>query len=318
MSLRASEASVAIPWYTTGLLRRSLRSLLAMTILLALLAALGTMPARNPTPLKDTYRALPYSMIPIKTPAEIRIMREGGRKLAQVMEKLKEAVQPGLTTQELDKLAQELILSLGAKPAFKGYQTPGAKSGQPFPATLCTSINEEIVHCLPSERILREGDILNLDCGILYQGFYTDMAVTVGVGKISPEAHRLIRVTKKALKRAIGRMKPGKHLGDVSQAIQNYVESQGFNVVRDLCGHGIGRQLHQEPDILNFGQRHKGPELKEGMVFALEPMVVMGHWQIKQSSDSFGYQTADNSLSAHFEHTVAVGKKGGRVLTKSP
>lgn len=255
-------------------------------------------------------------MIPIKTPTEIKIMRAGGRILAQVMEKLKEAVRPGLTTRELDKLAEELILSLGAKPAFKGYQAPSHKSAKPFPAALCTSINEEIVHCLPSKRVLRVGDILNLDLGIFYQGFYTDMAVTIGVGKISPEAHRLIRVTKKALKRAIARMKPGKHLGDISQAIQSYVEAQGFNVVRQLCGHGIGQDLHEEPEILNFGQRHKGPALKEGMVFALEPMVVMGHWKIKQSPDGFGYQTVDGSLSAHFEHTVAVGHKGGQVLTK--
>jgi methionyl aminopeptidase len=247
-------------------------------------------------------------MIPIKTPQEIEVMAQGGQLLAKIIRELKTKVKPGLTTQELDKLATELVFNYGARPAFKGYRG--------FPATLCTSINEQIVHAVPSKRKLVEGDILSLDLGIIYQGFYADMAVTVPVGSVSPEVSRLIRVTKKALKRAIGRVKPGKHIGDISQAIQSYVEGQGFQVVRELCGHGIGRQLHEEPEILNFGQRHKGPELKPGMVLAIEPMVVIGRPGIKKSPDGFGYQTADNSLSAHFEHTVVVTKKGGRVLTE--
>lgn len=228
--------------------------------------------------------------------------------MAQIIKELKSRVAPGVTTQDLDKLAEELILKSGAKPAFKEYQG--------YPAVLCTSINEEIVHVLPSQRKLKSGDILSLDLGIFYQGFYVDMAITLPVGQAAPEVQRLIRVTKKALKRAIGRVKPGKHLGDISQAIQNYVEAQGFQVVRDLCGHGIGRQLHEEPEILNFGKRHQGPILKPGMVLALEPMVVMGQPGIKKSPDGFGYQTVDKSWSAHFEQTVAVTEKGHLVLTE--
>jgi methionyl aminopeptidase len=255
-----------------------------------------------------SYIASFLEMIPIKTPEEIKIMRQGGRILAKIIEELRSQVKSGLTTRELDKLAQELIFKYECRPAFKGYQN--------FPAVLCVSLNQEIVHVLPSKRRLKQGDILSLDLGILYQGFYSDMAITLPVGKISPEASRLIRVTKKALKRALGRVKPGKHIGDISQAIQNYVEGQGFNVVRDLCGHGIGRQLHESPEIPNFGQRHQGPELKPGMVLAIEPMVTMGDWRIKKTKDGFGFQTTDGSLSAHFEQTVAVTQKGCQILTK--
>lgn len=254
-------------------------------------------------------------MIPIKNPEEIAIMAQAGQMLAKIIKELKTKAKPGLTTKELDKLAQELILKSGAQPAFKGYQG--------FPASLCTSVNEQIVHGVPSKRRLIEGDILSLDLGIIYpvnkagrQGLYIDMAVTLPIGSISPETSRLIRVTKKALKRAIARVRPGKHMGDISSAIQNYVESQGFQVVRELCGHGIGHRLHEEPEVPNFGMRHKGAELVPGMVLALEPMVVMGKPGIKKAPDGFGYQTADNSLSAHFEHTVAVTEKGPKILTE--
>lgn len=247
-------------------------------------------------------------IIPIKTPDEIAIMAQAGQRLAKIIRELKAEVKPGLTTQELDKLAEELILKSGAKPAFKGYRG--------FPASLCTSINEQIVHAVPSRRKLNKGDVLSLDLGIIYQGFYSDMAVTLPIGSISPEARQLIQVTKKALRKAMARVKPGKTIGDISFAIQKHVEADGFQVVRQLCGHGIGRQLHEKPDIPNFGQRHKGPLLKEGMVLALEPMVVIGQPGTKKTPDSFGYQTADNSLSAHFEHTVAVTKKGPRILTE--
>ncbi|OGZ38842.1 MAG: type I methionyl aminopeptidase [Candidatus Portnoybacteria bacterium RIFCSPLOWO2_01_FULL_43_11] len=246
-------------------------------------------------------------MIPIKTSEEIKIMREGGRVLAKIMEELKSKAKPGISTQELNQLTEELVFKYGVKPAFKGYQG--------FPAVLCTSINEEIVHSAPSKRRLMEGDIVSLDLGILYKGFYLDMAITVPVGRISPEAGRLIRITKKALKRAISRVKPGKHIGDISQAVESYVEGQGFNVVRQLCGHGIGRKLHEAPEIPNFGKRHKGPELKPGMVLAIEPMVTMGDWKLKKSKDGFGFETIDGFLSAHFEQTVAVTEKG-EVLTK--
>ena len=247
-------------------------------------------------------------MIPIKTSEEIKIMREGGRVLAKIMEELKSKAKPGISTQELNQLTEELVFKYGVKPAFKGYQG--------FPASLCVSLNEEIVHVAPSKRRLMEGDIVSLDLGILYKGFYLDMAITVPVGRISPEAGRLIRITKKALKRAISRVKPGKHIGDISQAVESYVEGQGFNVVRQLCGHGIGRKLHEAPEIPNFGKRHKGPELKPGMVLAIEPMVTIGDWKLKKAKDGFGFETNDGSLSAHFEQTVAVTEKGGQVLTK--
>jgi len=246
-------------------------------------------------------------MIFLKTPSQIKIMAEGGRILAEILKRLETEAKVGISTQELNELAEELIFRAGAKPAFKGYQG--------FPCTLCTSLNEEIVHAVPSQRQLKDGDILSLDSGILYKGFYLDMAVTLAIGSVSPEARRLIRVTKKSLKRAIRRVKPGKHLGDISQAIQNYVEGQGFQVVRDLCGHGIGQALHEPPEIPNFGRRHKGPVLKPGMVLAIEPMVVMGRPGIKKTADGFGFRTADKSLSAHFEHTVAVTPEGPRVLT---
>ncbi len=247
-------------------------------------------------------------MIPIKTPEQIETMAQAGQILAKIMRELKSRVGPGITTQDLDKLAQELIFNYGVKPAFKGYGG--------FPAVLCTSVNELIVHGVPSKRELKEGDILGLDLGIIYKGFYSDMAVTLPIGVVSPEVNRLIRVTKKALKRAIVRVKTGKTIGDVAYAIQKHVEDQDFQVIRDLCGHGIGKSLHEEPEVPNFGQRHKGPELKSGMVLAIEPMVAMGQPGIKKSSDKFAYQTIDNSLSAHFEHTVVVTEKGGRILTE--
>ncbi len=254
--------------------------------------------------------SLPIYMISIKSPEEIEIMAEGGKILAKVMADLEKNVRPGITTEELDRLAESLILKSGGKCSFKGYQN--------FPACLCTSINEEIVHALPSSRILKEGDIISLDLGLFWKGFHSDMAITLPVGKVSPEALRLIRVTKKALKRGIKKVRPGNTIGDIGNTIQRYVESQGFNVVRDLCGHGIGKELHEDPQILNFGKRKSGPEIKEGMVLCLEPMVTVGSWKLKKSRDNYGYETEDGSLSCHFEHTVAVTKDGAKILTVIP
>lgn len=242
-------------------------------------------------------------------------MAEGGRILARIMEKLANHVRPGITTQELNFLAEEMILKEGGKCSFKGYKEKGY-SNRPFPACLCTSINEEIVHMVPSKRVLKEGDIISLDLGLFYKGFHTDMAITLPVGKVKPEVLRLIRVTKKALKRGLKKVKPGNTFGDIGNAIQRYVEKQGLNVVRELCGHGIGRQLHEEPQILNYGERHSGELIKEGMVFCIEPMVTMGNWHIKRAKDGFGYQTKDGSLSAHFEHTVAITRRGYKILTQ--
>ena len=255
-------------------------------------------------------------MISIKTPEEIEIMAEGGKLLAEIIKELEENVKPGITTKEFDRLAESLISSSGGKCSFKGYVSKDGDTVRPYPACLCTSVNEEIVHAIPSDRVLKNGDILKLDLGILYKGFNTDMAVTVPVGKISFEAQRLIRVTKKALKMGIKKARIGNTFGDIGNTIQRYVESQGFNVVRELCGHGIGRELHEDPQILNYGKRHMGPEIKEGMVFCLEPMVTMGDWRTKKGKDSYSYETKDGSLSAHFEHMMAVTKNSCQILTE--
>ncbi len=258
-------------------------------------------------------------MITIKTPEQIKIMAEGGKILARITKELEKTVKPGTTTKELDRLAESLILKSKGKCSFKGYQN--------FPACLCTSINEEIVHAVPSNRTLKEGDIISLDLGLFYKGFHTDMAITLPVGKISPEAQKLIKVTKMALEIGIKKIKPGNRISDISRAIQKYVENRGFNVVRELCGHGIGREIHEEPEILNFVSFSKESvdkvnlkgdgsiKLKEGMVLCLEPMVTVGGWHIKKSKDGFGYKTKDGSLSCHFEHTIVVTKNGAKILT---
>ncbi len=258
-------------------------------------------------------------MIIIKSPEEIEIITEGGKILAEITKELEKTVKPGITTKELNRLAESLILKSSGKCSFKGYQN--------FPACLCTSINEEIVHAVPSNRTLKEGDIISLDLGLFYKGFHTDMAITLPVGKISPEAQKLIKVTKMALEIGIKEIKPGNRISDISRAIQKYVENRGFNVVRELCGHGIGREIHEEPEILNFvsfGKESvdkvnlKGDgsiKLKEGMVLCLEPMVTVGGWHIKKSKDGFGYKTKDGSLSCHFEHTIVVTKNGAKILT---
>ncbi len=246
-------------------------------------------------------------MIEIKTNQEIEIMAQGGKILALIMKELKRKVKPGITTKQLDKAAEGLVLKYGGQCSFKGYQG--------FPFCLCTSINQEVVHALPSNRVLKEGEIISLDLGFFYKGFHTDMAISLAVGRVSPEVQRLIRVTKKALKRGVKKIKPGNTLGDVGNTIQRYVESQGFNLVRDLCGHGIGREIHEEPQVLNYGKRHSGLKIKEGMVLCLEPMVTEGDWKIKKIKDGFGYQTVDGSLSCHFEDTIAITKNGCQVLT---
>ena len=247
-------------------------------------------------------------MIGIKTPEEIKIMAEGGKILARIMKELEKQVRPGITTRELDKAAEGLVLSWGAQCSFKGYHG--------YPACSCTSVNEEIVHAVPSGRILKDGDILSLDLGVFYNGYHSDMAITLPVGKISPEVQKLIKATKESLEIGIREAKIGSTFGDIGSAIQKYVESSGFNVVRDLCGHGIGKDLHEDPEILNYGKPGVGPKIKEGMVFCLEPMVTAGDWHIKRSKDGQGFITDDGSLSAHFEHTIIVAKAGSQVLTK--
>lgn len=235
-------------------------------------------------------------------------MAEGGKLLAGIMKGLTRQVRPGIATRELDRAAEALILDCGGRPSFKGYNG--------FPAVLCVSINKEIVHALPSNRILREGDIVSLDLGMQYKGYHSDMAVTLPVGKISTQAKKLIDVTREALELGLKEVRPGNTLGDISNAVQKFVEAHGFGVVRDLCGHGIGKKLHEDPQVMNYGKRGAGPELAEGMVFCLEPMVTIGDWKIKRAKDGYGFQTKDGSLSAHFEHTIAVTNTGYKILTK--
>jgi methionyl aminopeptidase len=251
--------------------------------------------------------------IKTKTPEEIKIMAEGGKILAKIMKGLGNKVKPGITTQDLDRAAEDLVLTSGGRCSFKDYHG--------YPSCLCASINEEIVHAVPSERALKDGDIVSLDLGIKYRGFHADMAVTVPVTMTRNSAYaenvvRLLETTKEALEIGLKQIRPGGRFGDISRAIQKYVEGQGFSVIRELCGHGIGKELHEDPEILNYGKRGTGPEIAEGMVFCLEPMVSAGDWHIKKSKDGFGYQTQDGSLSAHFEHTIVVTPTGCQVLTK--
>ena len=247
-------------------------------------------------------------MITIKTQEEIKIIAEGGKILATAIKELEKIAKPGITTLELDKAAEALILSKGAKPAFKGYEG--------FPYSLCASVNENIVHGLPSNYILKEGDLLKLDLGVLYKGFNTDMAITVAIGTVSFEAKRLLNVTKKSLRLGIKKAKIGNTVGDIGNTIQRFVEDQKFGVVRDLCGHGIGKTVHEDPKIPNFGKRGGGEKLVEGMVICIEPMVTMGDYYLRKSDDGYGYATKDGSLSAHFEHTITITKSGPKILTE--
>jgi len=234
-------------------------------------------------------------------------MRQAGRIVSIVLEVLNRQVRPGIKTKDLDIMAAREIERLGAKPSFKGYRG--------FPANLCTSVNDEIVHGIPGERILDEGDIVSLDLGAIFMGFHGDAAVTVGVGKISSPARRLLEITEGALKAGMAAAQAEARLGDISSAIQSYAESRGYSVVREYSGHGIGRELHEEPQIPNFGLPGTGPVLKRGMTFALEPMVNAGDWHTRLGDDHWTVFTADGSLSAHFEHTIVITGAEPEVLT---
>ncbi len=258
-------------------------------------------------------------MIIIKTPEEINKMRKGGKILALIFEELSQAIRSGVSAFALNKLAEELADQYQVVPAFKGYIPDGLRKikKQGFPAAICVSVNTEVVHGLPvREKIIQEGDIVGLDMGIKYQDYFLDKAVTLGVGSISDKAKKLITITNQALEKAIQKIKPGIYLGDISATIQEYIEQNNFSVVRDLTGHGIGKKLHEDPAIFNFGKSGTGQVLKEGMVLAIEPMVNAGDYKIKTLSDDWTIVTADGSLSAHFEDTVLVTKNGAEVLTK--
>ncbi|AZR74738.1 type I methionyl aminopeptidase [Anoxybacter fermentans] len=247
-------------------------------------------------------------MIVIKSEREIWLMREVGRIVAETHALLAEIIKPGITTAEIDRIAEEYILKCGAKPAFKGYQG--------FPATVCVAINEEVVHGIPGKRRLEEGDIIGLDIGAYKNGYYSDAARTLPVGKVSPEAKKLIEVTKESLDRGIVQAIAGNRLTDISHAIQSYAESHGFSVVRQYVGHGIGRKMHEAPQVPNYGQPGRGPRLKKGMTFAIEPMINAGGYEVKVLSDGWTVVTADGSLSAHFEDTIAITDEKPLILTR--
>jgi methionyl aminopeptidase len=246
-------------------------------------------------------------MIVCRSAAELRRLRDANQLVARVLDVVRDAVKPGVTTAELDALAEREIRAGGAVPAFKGYKG--------YPASICASVNEQVVHGIPSARVLKEGDILSIDLGTLLDGFYGDSAVTVGVGQIAPEAAELLRVTEESLWKAIDAVRPGARVSDIGHAVQAHVEAFGFSVVREFVGHGIGSELHEEPQIPNYGQPGRGPRLAEGMVLAIEPMVNAGAAGIKVLQDGWTAVTADRSLSAHFEHTVAVTSDGAEVLS---
>jgi methionyl aminopeptidase len=251
-------------------------------------------------------------VIALKSAREIDIMRKANVIVAEVLQELKARSVPGVTTLDLDAIAEELTVKRKAIPAFKGYTV----AGRVYPRCLCASINDEIVHGIPSNRALKEGDIVGLDYGVIYEGFYGDSAVTVGIGKISVQAKRLMEVTEQSLYDGIGQLHDGKRLGDLGAAVQKRAESAGYSVVRAFVGHGIGKRLHEEPPVPNFGEPDRGLRLKEGMVLAIEPMVNVGSHEVQIKEDGWTAVTKDGSLAAHFEHSVAITKNGPYILSK--
>jgi len=246
-------------------------------------------------------------MIIYKTPQEIAVMKRSSQIVAKVLSELKAMVRPGVRTRDLDAYAEARARELRAAPAFKGYRG--------YPGSLCTSVNEEIIHGIPSDRILKDGDIIGLDFGVLFEGFYGDAAVTVPVGAISLPAQRLIAVAEAAFYKGIEEMKKDNRISDISHAIQEYVESEGFSVIRSFVGHGIGHSPHEEPHVPNFGPPGRGPKIKEGLTLAIEPMIAAGDWQEEILEDGWTAVTKDRSLSAHYEHTVAMTARGVEILS---
>lgn len=247
-------------------------------------------------------------MIIIKNDSEIELMRHAGKVVGETLAKLEEVIRPGITTAELDKIAEEYITKQGGKPSFKGYYG--------FPASICTSINKEVVHGIPSKDIvLLEGDIISVDCGAILDGYQGDAARTFTVGEVSSEAQKLIEVTKESFFKGVEKAVVGNKLSDISAAVQNYVESFGFSVVRDYVGHGIGRDMHEDPEVPNYGRPGRGPKLIHGMVLAIEPMVNVGGYHVEVKSNDWTVETVDGSLSAHYENTVAILKDGPEILT---
>ncbi|TET72513.1 MAG: type I methionyl aminopeptidase [Candidatus Aminicenantes bacterium] len=246
-------------------------------------------------------------MIIYKNEDEIRAIRRSNQIVAKVLDELRTMIKPGVQTKKLDEYAEKRAREMGAVPAFKGYRG--------YPASLCTSINEEIVHGIPSSRALHEGDIISLDFGVVCDGYYGDAAVTYPVGEVTSEVKKLIETAKEAFYKGLGQMREGRRISDISFAIQSYVESQGFSAIRSFVGHGVGFFLHEEPQVPNFGQPGRGPKIKRGMVLAIEPMIAMGDWNVEILADSWTAVTKDRSLSAHYEHTAAVTQEGTEILS---
>ncbi|MFN3921872.1 MAG: type I methionyl aminopeptidase [Caldimicrobium sp.] len=245
----------------------------------------------------------------LKSPQEIEILRVANALVMEILLTLKEEVKPGKSTYEFEERALELCEKKGVKPAFKGYRG--------YPYALCISVNEEIVHGMPrKDKILREGDIVSFDFGVIYEGYYGDAALSVGVGKISELAERLLKTTEEALNLAIEKARIGNKIGDISFAIQSRVEREGFNVIRDFVGHGIGRSLHEPPEVPNYGRPGRGPKLEAGMVLAIEPMVSAGSWEVEILEDGWTAVTKDRSLACHFEHSIAITSSGPKILSK--
>jgi methionyl aminopeptidase len=247
-------------------------------------------------------------MIQLKSPQEIAKMEFANRIVAEVLEEVKSNIRPGVETRELDEVAEALCRKRQVKPAFKGYRG--------YPHALCVAVNEEVVHGMPGERRLETGDLVSLDFGVLYEGYYGDAAITVAVGEVTPQAQLLMKATEESLYAGIAELKAGGRLSDISHAVQTMVEGYGFGVIRQFVGHGIGRALHEDPQIPNFGPRGKGPALKVGMTLAIEPMVSAGSWEVKILADGWTAVTTDGSLAAHFEHTVALTEKGVLILSR--
>lgn len=248
-------------------------------------------------------------MINIKTDNEIELMRHAGKVVGDTLAALEEVIKPGITTAEIDKIAEELIIKQGAKPSFKGYEG--------FPGTICASVNEEIVHGFPGKRMLKEGDIISIDCGAILDGYQGDAARTFPVGKVSEEAEKLIKITKESFFKGVEKAVVGNRLGDISWAVQQHAESNGFSVVRDFVGHGIGREMHEDPEVPNFGRPGRGLRLSHGLVIAIEPMINIGRYNVRVMPNGWTVVTADGSLSAHYENTVAILKDGPEILTLS-
>jgi methionyl aminopeptidase len=247
-------------------------------------------------------------MIYLKSPPEIAIMRKNGAILKACLEKAETMAKPGVKKEDIDRAVEKLILQAGAKPAFKGFHG--------YPASTCISVNEEVVHGMPNERVLDEGDICGIDIGVFKDGYYADAARTFAVGDVSKEAKKLLEVTKDALEKGIAQAWVGNHLSDISHAVESYAKKHGYSVVKTLVGHGIGRRMHEEPQVPNWGPPSQGPELEDGLVIAIEPMVNTGHGDVFTKEDGWTVVTADSSLSAHFEDTVAVTKDGPEILTR--